>query len=1042
MPNSVSSVRQVGWEGKDLQSSIARASTLGELLEMVPAIFRPRMQILVNKVYRAAMKSNHTRSYLMTLERHSIDNTFPPEIEGRIHSPAVQISKEYDASSEWRSFKQGMDTAILETKRALLNTVITVKKSEMAFLQNLFSEGAYSEETRAIYKEVVIDLSSDAGQTLDADGSVSIQSLPEWIRLDAQAFSQTRNLFPKRAVALAFITVQTENVRKMKALNLKRKADDDVEMQDISTQNQTVDALVSKKVEALLKEYKISQPSKLLSFSVFQKDKKLTFSSRQEDEKDPSEIAPSKQGEKGFATNRRRGKSQKQKRQREINQEVSKLDRAFRGAVEAHLRVSTSGKVVSGSQTVLGSPISDLRRKDRAVVSTAEAIKFLEMNPELFIGCSPESHRLFVSKHTPVSLFELQHQFDTGIFKGPGVVVPKALEHKLALNLKFILHQPPKLLRVHQAWPLLERSVRIRWHFRDNQRIPSKFYVPKKDWMPPQDKWNPVIEEGLQMGKELLFSQTALLNLGDSHKSNPDLRSLQSFLQSSSLLVKITDKNLGVAVLEKEWYQSQCTALLADMSTYDLIDKEDLDWYRSEGLKRLRQIVRRGNFDNNTSEFLQLSLNEDSIPEFHAIPKVHKAPWKLRPIIPSHSWFSRRASEVCDYALREVVSRRFPWVVDSTKSVISKLQDKTISRQDRIWLVTGDVEAFYTNVDVNETISKIRNHPHGFVQMKGFQRNDIADLLQIIMSCNCFSFNEKCYRQVAGIAMGTSCAPAFANLNLAFQEDTVEEITSSIMNNRGGLIHYCRYIDDILLVFKGTITDLQSLLEKLNSKFEPFKIGWKIHSTSEPAVFLDTELFFEQGFNPVGLQTRVYRKKLNKHQYIPWSSAHPITVKKGFVKAELTRFMIISSQKKFFEERTTEFMAALARRGYPGDILSQWRNQVKYDDRQFVLLKKKTIGYRGLPLMLPSTYDEIWEYLDVHSVFKAMLTKWAEVDEPLPESLRGPLIKSLRRSENLFDKFSSWNKAVLRALPKVEPLSLADRTRVGEQNDEGAHTSD
>lgn len=51
-------------------------------------------------------------------------------------------------------------------------------------------------------------------------------------------------------------------------------------------------------------------------------------------------------------------------------------------------------------------------------------------------------------------------------------------------------------------------------------------------------------------------------------------------------------------------------------------------------------------------------------------------------------------------------------------------------------------------------------------------------------------------------------------------------------------------------------------------------------------------MFFEQG---LGVQTRVYRKKPNKHQYNPWSSAYPGAVKKDFVKAELTRYLIISS---------------------------------------------------------------------------------------------------------------------------------------------------
>lgn len=167
------------------------------------------------------------------------------------------------------------------------------------------------------------------------------------------------------------------------------------------------------------------------------------------------------------------------------------------------------------------------------------------------------------------------------------------------------------------------------------------------------------------------------------------------------------------------------------------------------------------------------------------------------------------------------------------------------------------------------------------------------------------------------------------------------------------------------------------------------------------------------GLGPVGIQSKVFRKRMNQHQYIPWSSAHPQSVKKAFIKAELTRFMVISSTKVLFEEKVQDFLRALGRRGYPSTILQHWKKQVRYEDRSYTLSKRKDESVRGQPLMLPSSYDEIWEYTDLRSVFQTMMSHWVKCGEPLPPSLTGPLIKSLRRTDNLFDKFSSWNKAIL-----------------------------
>jgi len=355
--------------------------------------------------------------------------------------------------------------------------------------------------------------------------------------------------------------------------------------------------------------------------------------------------------------------------------------------------------------------------------------------------------------------------------------------------------------------------------------------------------------------------------------------------------------------------------------------------------------------------------------------------------------------------------------VDSTKEVISRLRKKSIVRSNHTWLITGDVESFYTNVRVEETIDQLRILLSDVKVSNGIPQNRIPDLLQAVMFCNCFGFGGNFYKQHNGIAMGTSCAPAFANVNLALKEQFVESIMRAQSSDiEDGLIFYVRYIDDCFLIFRGTEAACQSCLNDISLKLKPFKIGWEIHSCVQPTPFLDVEFFFEQGFGPVGIQSRVFRKRMNRHQYIPWSSAHPKSVKKAFIKAEMTRYMVICSTRELFEEKVREFMLALGRRGYPSDILHVWKKQVRYEDRLHTLSKNKGVDARGLPLMLPSSYDEVWNFIDTKSISNAMKSEWSKLG-PIPPSLSVPLIKSLRKTESLFDRFSMWNKAVLLSEP-------------------------
>jgi len=471
--------------------------------------------------------------------------------------------------------------------------------------------------------------------------------------------------------------------------------------------------------------------------------------------------------------------------------------------------------LLASSSTASRVLLSDLSRKTLCVENTRDGSTFLETNSELFCNVSRKARTQFVIAHTPIALLEHGHVYGSGVFMGPGVTIPKDLEWQLALNLKFILHHNPNAFKVMEAWKHLQRSVRIAWHFRDSSRMQSKFYVPKRTWMPPPEEWNIAIERGLDAGKDLLFSQASVLIRRTAHRSNPDLRQLKDFIESNQILMKITDKNLGVAAISKDWYVQQCSLLLKDTSTYDEIIKNDVHFYQREAHKRLQHICENAAFSEQVQEFILSSFNEESIPEFHAIPKVHKAVWKLRPIVPSHSWVSTKASEVCDFALRALHKAKYPWVVDSTREVIRRVEKHTILRTQDVWIVTGDVESFYTNVNVEATLNGIRHELQGFPSEAGVDMQAIADLAQVVMFTNCFGFRGQYFHQTSGIAMGTSCAPSFANVNLGMKEALCPEIVNQ--GTKSGLSLYVRYIDDILLIYRGSRTALEICLENISA---------------------------------------------------------------------------------------------------------------------------------------------------------------------------------------------------------------------------------
>ncbi|TGZ76610.1 hypothetical protein EX30DRAFT_287839, partial [Ascodesmis nigricans] len=108
------------------------------------------------------------------------------------------------------------------------------------------------------------------------------------------------------------------------------------------------------------------------------------------------------------------------------------------------------------------------------------------------------------------------------------------------------------------------------------------------------------------------------------------------------------------------------------------------------------------------------------------------------------------------------------------------------------------------------------------------------------------------------------------------------------------------------------------------------------------------------------------------------------------------------------------FYSNLRWRGYPADKLALWFQEVNYKARISVLQRAGTKRQeRDIPLLIPSEYNLVWNYVDLKRVFETMTDTWKQhgVDT---SCLQGPLIKSLRRTENFADKFSVWNIELLK----------------------------
>ena len=134
---------------------------------------------------------------------------------------------------------------------------------------------------------------------------------------------------------------------------------------------------------------------------------------------------------------------------------------------------------------------------------------------------------------------------------------------------------------------------------------------------------------------------------------------------SRQLLAPARDKNLGIAVVSKDWYNEECSKQLSDHNTYTRIKNGHISHHiqrvRTEIELLLRRVAEVGTVDWKKDVLIKhlghkvFDDNIVAIPEFKGLPKVHKSPRTLRPIVPSHSWINSTVSKVADYLLQPML---------------------------------------------------------------------------------------------------------------------------------------------------------------------------------------------------------------------------------------------------------------------------------------------------------------------------------------------------------------------------------------------------
>ena len=178
----------------------------------------------------------------------------------------------------------------------------------------------------------------------------------------------------------------------------------------------------------------------------------------------------------------------------------------------------------------------------------------------------------------------------------------------------------------------------------------------------------------------------------------------------------------------------------------------------------------------------------------------------------------------------------FPSCIKDTNHFINKVNNFSVPVNSI--LVTMDVRSLYTSIPNNEGIAATKKRYDSYIH-KTIPTKIITTFLALILTLNNFVFNSKFYLQIKGCAMGTICAPAYANI---FMAEFEQKYVYPLIKDKS--ILFLRYIDDIFMVWTKSEKQLKDFMSELNQKHPSIKFDYKFDC--KQIEFLDTLVYIDQ----------------------------------------------------------------------------------------------------------------------------------------------------------------------------------------------------
>ncbi|XP_047141171.1 uncharacterized protein LOC124816160 [Hydra vulgaris] len=403
------------------------------------------------------------------------------------------------------------------------------------------------------------------------------------------------------------------------------------------------------------------------------------------------------------------------------------------------------------------------------------------------------------------------------------------------------------------------------------------------------------------------------------------------------------------------------------------------------------------------AEFMLPTTIEARTPLFYSLPKIHKENTPLRPIVSGCGSPTDNLSEYVVKYLLPIAESLPSYFKDSTE-LLKTLCETPLPRREYI-LVTADVVSLYTNIPHDDGIRAVSNFLNNNWKLLKLPNNlppiiptnHFCDLLKLILENSSFMFGSRSFHQKFGTSMGTRMAPPYANI---FMGELDQKIIEKYKNH---ISLYKRFIDNVLLIFEGTLSELDELKTYMNSLHKNIKFTFD--TSTKSVSFMDLTLTKNENNT---ISSTIYKKPTDTLSLLNFHSNHPRHQKIGIVYSQARRLNRLVSKEVDLRTELEKLAKTLVIKNYPIEVINQEINKALSSTQKNLIFKpittepisdKKKSFNNGIPIVLP--YDATGK-----EIMKMTTKHWRIIqnDPVLSKILGEKPLKIYSNQKNLHDQ--------------------------------------